>query len=151
VAVETTIRWANLADHTALEELQRRASLSNPGDRVALLLHPDAIDVPREQIEARQVLVAEHEGTIVGFAAAVPRADGDADLDALFVEPALWRRGIGRILLQHAAALARDAGAVVLHVVGNPHSRGFYLACGFTLTGTVRTRFGDGLAMERKL
>jgi GNAT superfamily N-acetyltransferase len=151
VAANTTIRWATFADRPSLEDLQRRASLRNPGDREALLLNPDAIDVPREQIEARRVLVAEQTGVIVGFAAAVPRADGDADLDALFVEPALWRHGIGRMLLEHASALARDAGAVVLHVVGNPHARMFYLACGFTLTGTVATRFGEALSMERPL
>jgi GNAT superfamily N-acetyltransferase len=151
VAAHATIRWATLADRSSLEELQRRASLNDPGDREALLLNPDAIDVPREQIEAQQVLIAEQAGAIVGFAAAVPRADGDADLDALFVEPALWRQGVGRMLLEHAAALARDGGAVVLHVVGNPHARAFYLACGFTLTGSVRTRFGEALSMERRL
>jgi len=151
VPAVATIRWAILADREALEALQRRASMSNPGDREALLLNPDAIDVPREQIEARQVLVAERAGAIVGFAAAVPRADGDADLDALFVDPTLWRQGVGRTLLEHASALARDAGAVVLHVVGNPHARDFYLACGFTITGAVHTRFGEALAMERHL
>ena len=31
----------------------------------------------------------------------------------------------------------RARGATVLHVIGNPHAQGFYLACGFTLTGTV--------------
>lgn len=145
------IRWATLADRAALEELQRRASMSNPGDRDALLLNPGAIDVPLEQITARQVLIAEQEGSMVGFAAAVPRPDGDADLDALFVEPTLWRRGIGRLLLEHSVALARDAGATVLHVVANPHAREFYLRCGFALTGSARTRFGDALSIERPI
>lgn len=37
------------------------------------------------------------------------------------------------------------------HVVGNPHAEAFYVACGFRATGTVETRFGAGLAMERGL
>jgi len=41
------IRTAGIADKIALEDLQRRASLNNPGDRQALLDHPDAIEVPR--------------------------------------------------------------------------------------------------------
>lgn len=44
-----------------------------------------------------------------------------------------------------------DRAARVLHVMGNPHAEGFYLACGFRATGTVDTRFGSGLAMQRAL
>ena len=36
----------------------------------------------------------------------------------------------------------------MLTVVGNPSSEGFYKACGFTLVGTVETRFGTGLRMR---
>jgi GNAT superfamily N-acetyltransferase len=80
--------------------LQWRASLNNPGDRDALLAHPDAINLPVDQIEDGGVFVAEELGSIQGFAAIVPREDGDIELDALFVEPTSWRRGIGRALLE---------------------------------------------------
>ncbi len=145
------IRQANGAERRALEDLQRRASLSNPGDREALLEHPDAIDVPIEQIAAGYVFVAELDGAIVGFAAVVPREDGGSELDALFVEPHVWKRGIGRALVEHGARKACAAGARFLHVIGNPHAKGFYLACGFSVTGTIETRFGLGLAMQRVL
>jgi GNAT superfamily N-acetyltransferase len=74
--------------------LQLRASLTNAGDREALLAHPDAIALPVAQIAAAGVFVAEWRGTIVGFAAVEPRADGESELDALFVDPNMRRRGM---------------------------------------------------------
>jgi GNAT superfamily N-acetyltransferase/uncharacterized membrane protein YphA (DoxX/SURF4 family) len=139
-----SIRPARPGEQTILESLQRRASLGNPGDR-------DAITLPIEQITEGCVFVAERDGTVAGFAAVVPRPDGGAELDALFVEPHLWKRGIGRRLVDHIADIARVRAASFLHVIGNPHAEGFYVSTGFRVTGTVETRFGVGLAMRRPL
>jgi len=133
-----------------LESLQRRASLNNPGDRDALLAHPDAMALPIEQITSGCVFVAERDGAVAGFVAVVPRPDGGAELDALFVEPHLWTHGIGRRLVEHVAEVARMRAATFPHVIGNPHAEGFYLS-GSCLTGTIESRFGVGLAMRRPL
>jgi len=53
------------------------------------------------------------------------------------------------LLVEHCADVARQRASRILHVVGNPHAKGFYAACGFLTTGAVETRFGAGLAMER--
>ena len=145
-----TIRPAVAAERKALEALQWRASLANPGDREALLANPDAIDLPLAQIEAGAVFVAETPaGSILrGFAAILARDDGDAELDALFVEPQVWRQGIGRALVEHCRVAAKASGARALHVVGNPHAEGFYASCGFTTVGIQQTRFGVGLLMR---
>lgn len=148
---QLAVRPAVPAERDALEALQKRASLANPGDRISILANPDAIDVPVGQLEAGQVYVAQRGDALVGFAAVVPRADGDAELDALFVEPVLWRRGIGRRLLEHCVAAACAEGARALHVVGNPHAEAFYLASGFNRVGTVTTRFGEGILFRRDL
>ena len=148
---DVSIRPARLDEQAALESLQRRASLNNPGDRDAILANPDAIELPIEQIAEGCVFVAERGGVVAGFAAVVPRPDGGAALDALFVEPHLWKRGIGRRLVDHIAVVARERAASFLHVIGNPHAQGFYASCGFNVTGTVDTRFGVGLAMSRQL
>lgn len=79
------------------------------------------------------------------------REDGDAELDELFVEPHLWKRGIGRHLVDSIAEVARVRQAGFLHVIGNPHAEGFYFSCGFHVTGTVDTRFGTGLSVRRPL
>jgi GNAT superfamily N-acetyltransferase len=145
------IRPAIPAERKALEALQWRASLGNEGDRDALLRHPDAIDLPPEQIAAGGVFVLERDGAIVGFAAILKRADGDAELDAMFVEPGAQRQGIGRKLLEHCAQAARSMGSNALHVIGNAHAEKFYLACGFSAVGTFETRFGPGLLMRKPL
>jgi GNAT superfamily N-acetyltransferase len=151
MAPDVSIRPARPDDQTMLESLQWRASLNNPGDREALLANPDAIALPLEQIEAGGVFVAECDGCVAGFAAVLPRPDGGAELDALFVEPHLWKHGIGRRLVDHIADVARVRAASFLHVIGNPHAEGFYLSCGFSATGTADTRFGAGLNMRRPL
>lgn len=148
---EVIVRPALASEQKQLEALQWRASLNNPGDRDALLAHPDAIELPLEQISLGGVFVAEVSGSVMGFAAILPREDGGFELDALFVEPHAWRHGIGRALVDHCAAAARAAGAESLHVVGNPHAEDFYTACGFSMIGTKQMRFGAGLLMKKSL
>lgn len=106
-----SIRTARLGELSFLEALQLRASLANVGDREALLANPDAIALPPEQIKAGQVFVAERDGVVIGFAAVLPRDDGDLELDGLFVEPDIWRSGIGRSLVDRCCAHARGFGA----------------------------------------
>ena len=104
---EVIVRPAVASEQKELEALQWRASLNNPGDREALLAHPDAIELPLEQIKNGGVFVAEIAGSTTGFAAILPRKDGDFDLDALFVEPGAWRQGNGEhVLAGNMAQLA---------------------------------------------
>jgi GNAT superfamily N-acetyltransferase len=145
------IRPAVPSEQKALEALQWRASLENPGDRDALLAHPDAIELPIDQIVAGHVFVAEQDGGLVGFAVVLPREDGAAELDGLFVDPSSWRRGIGRQLVDRCAEVALARGSSTLHVIGNNHAEGFYSSCGFERLGAVPTRFGDGLSMQKRL
>jgi len=139
------IRPAVPAERKTLEALQWRASIANEGDRDALLRHPDAIDLPLEQITAGGVFVLERDGAIVGFSAILPRDDGDTELDALFVEPGTQRQGIGRKLIEHCAETARSKGASAL--------RGGKFSCQAVLSGLrfqhrrhVRNSFRLGLA-----
>jgi GNAT superfamily N-acetyltransferase len=148
---EIVIRSALPTERSSLEALQWRASLANSAYRDSLLANPDAIALPVEHIADGHVFVAQREGTIVGFAAVLTRPDGNAELDALFVEPAHWKRGVGRLLVEHCADVARERASRIMHVVGNPHAEGFYAACGFRKTGAVETRFGAALAMQRGL
>src|SRR5215467_854999 len=108
------IRLAATFEQKELEDLQLRASLTNAGDRDALLAHPDAIELPLEQIAAGGVFVAEWKGRIVGFAAVEPRADGESELDALFVDPNMRRLGIARSLVEHCAEVARTRKSAAL-------------------------------------
>jgi hypothetical protein len=58
------IRRAVISEQRELEDLQRRASVTNAGDRDGLLAHPDAIELPPEQIAAGAVFVFERNGVM---------------------------------------------------------------------------------------
>jgi GNAT superfamily N-acetyltransferase len=138
-----TIRPARVDEHEELEALQRRASLALPEYREQLEANPDAIHLPPAQLANGQVLVAELGGRMVGFAAVV-----GGELDGLFVEPQLWRQGIGAALVDEATHQARRRG-LALTVIANPTARDFYERCGFSLEGEAETRFGPALRMSR--
>lgn len=136
------IRSATAGERGLLEALQMRASLANDGDREAILAHPESVSIP----EGAWVFVAEDDARL-GFAAVLRRDDGDVELDGLFVEPALWRSGVGKLLVQHCVQFSRELGAAALHVVGNSHAEAFYLACGFDVAGVGMTQFGPSILM----
>ena len=142
------LRRARIEELGELEDLQRRASLALDEYREALLAHPDAIALPAEQIERGEVLVAEIDGRIAGFAVVLDQ-DGRAELDGLFVEPQLWRQGIGSALVEEAVHDARSRGLSLMTVVANPGAKEFYEGCGFTVEGSAETRFGPALRMSR--
>jgi GNAT superfamily N-acetyltransferase len=138
-----TLRLATPEEHDELEDLQRRASLELPEYRDQLIANPDAIYLPQGQIANGQVIVAELDGQVAGFAAVV-----GGELDGLFVEPDLWGHGIGRTLVDAATHEARKRG-LTLKVIANPRARRFYEHCGFSVEGEVQTRFGPGLRMTK--
>src|SRR4051794_3757004 len=75
------------AQQEASTDLQRRASLVWEDYREALLAHPDAMELPLEHLDAGHTVVVQRGKQLLGFSVVLPRADGDADLDGLFVEP----------------------------------------------------------------
>jgi ribosomal protein S18 acetylase RimI-like enzyme len=83
-------------------------------------------------------LVAEDHGDVVGFIVVGP-AGGDDQTDtgevfSLNVDPASWRRGIGRALLEAGVETLRDFGfreAVLWVHPGNDRARRFYEAAGW--------------------
>lgn len=146
-----TFRLAVPAERSALEELQRRASLIWEEDRAALLANPDAIELPLEQITDGRTVVAESAGQLLGFAVVLPREDGDAELDGLFVEPTYWRHGLGRALVEQVERIATADGAANLWVTANTRALGFYDSCGFVTVGEVQTRFRPAPKMRKSI
>lgn len=135
-------------DAAELEDLQRRSSLAWEEYRADLQAHPEVIEVPVSMLEAGYVRVAEDTGRPLGFSVLLPGAGGAAELDGLFVDPAFFRRGIGRALVDDAAARARDRGWARIEVTANPRAVEFYVKAGFVDDGVVRTQFGAGLRMH---
>lgn len=143
------IRDAQTSEVEVLEDVQRRASLVWEEYRDDLLAHPEVIDVPVHDIRDGNVRVATGSLRVLGFASLTPgRSDGAAELDALFVDPAFMRRGIGRALLDDALALARARGCQRIEVTANPRALEFYVKMGFVDDGIEKTQFGPGLRMH---
>lgn len=138
-----TLRVARRDERPFLEDLQRRASLALAEYREQLLANPDAIHLPEAQVASGQVIVAELDARVAGFAAVV-----EGELDGLFVEPQLWGQGIGRAIVDAAIHQARREG-LALGVIANPAAREFYEKCGFSLEGEEQTRFGSALRMSK--
>jgi ribosomal protein S18 acetylase RimI-like enzyme len=53
------------------------------------------------------------------------------------------------MLTAHCVEIARARHSAALCVVGNPHAKDFYTACGFEVLGTSVTRFGTGRLMRK--
>jgi predicted N-acetyltransferase YhbS len=146
-----TIRTAVVAEREGLEALQRRSSMHQPLYRAQLEAHPDAIELPVEQIEAGHVRVAEVDGEVVGFVVLFERVEDGCELDGLFVEPERMRGGVGRALVREAVRMARERGAAHIDVVANPQAVAFYEAVGFTTVSESQTRFGPAPRMSLAL
>ena len=86
--------------------------------RTELTLRPD-------ELQSTYLQVAVRDSTVVGLAQ-VKVADTDADLLKLFVEPALLRSGVGRLLFEWATARARGLGAVRMIIEADPGAAPFY-------------------------
>jgi GNAT superfamily N-acetyltransferase len=142
------IRDARPYEREALEALQRRSSVHEPMYREQLEAHPEAIELPAEQIGDGLVRVAERAGVVVGFAVLFERVGEACELDGLFVEPTAMRGGIGRRLIEDAARIARERGAARIDVVANPQAVAFYNAVGFETTGAAQTQFGPAPRMS---
>ena len=102
-------------------------------------------------------LVAEDDDGLAGFASvAVPARDvaepGVGEITALYVDPQRWRSGIGRALVDAAAAELREQGCddVVLWTFeASEPSRAFYAALGFEPDGAHKPHPRTGVGEIR--
>jgi GNAT superfamily N-acetyltransferase len=95
-----------------------------------------------------QVLVADHDGEVLGFIAfhALPRFEHDDRIIrvlALVVDPAARERGVGHRLMAAAEAAGREVGAAFIEVTAGHHrpdARRFYETLGYDAAVTAYLR-----------
>jgi GNAT superfamily N-acetyltransferase len=87
-----------------------------------------------DELQSTHLQVAVRDSTVVGLAQ-VKVADTDADLLKLFVEPALLRSEVGRLLFEWATARARGLGAVRMIIEADPGAAPFYERMGARYAG----------------
>lgn len=142
-----TIRDAELRDMPVLQRVFREASLSNAGDRAALLAHLDVLELSDAAVRDGRTRVATVGDEVVGFAT-VAYVDSSLELEDLFVAPDRMRQGIGRALVGDVVRLARARGVARVDVTANLHARAFYEDVGFHPVGEADTPFGPALRMH---
>ena len=146
-----SIRDATAGEAPALEALQRRSSDVWEEYREQLAAHPDAVELPEKFVSNEWVRVAvDAEDRPLGFSVVIPTEGRVHELDGLFVEPDQMSCGVGRALVEDAAARASAQGAEALEVTAGP-AQGFYERVGFVLTGVTQTRFGPAVRLRRDL
>ena len=146
------IRFAEPGEREALDELHRRSSWVWDEDRPHLEAHPDSLGVDPEAIAERRVRVAVGaDRRLLAFSLVADAGDGVCELDGLFVDPDDMRRGIGRALVEDAAARASAAEQRRMSVVAHPRSFPFYESVGFVPGEPAQTRFGPAVRMWREL
>jgi N-acetylglutamate synthase-like GNAT family acetyltransferase/catechol 2,3-dioxygenase-like lactoylglutathione lyase family enzyme len=97
--------------------------------RAQLTLDPD-------ELGRRRATVAEESGRVVGFYT-LDGAPPEGELGNLWIEPSYMRRGIGRILWDHAMRVASDVGFAEVLIEAEPNAEGFYRAMGAERIGVV--------------
>ncbi|GIH59681.1 GNAT family N-acetyltransferase [Microbispora siamensis] len=103
-----------------------------------------------------EVLVAEADGSVVGFAAFGPGRDDDVDpasvaeISAIYLPAEVWGAGVGRRLMAAALDSLAAAGyeqATLWVVDGNMRARRFYERGGWRPDGAVQRDESDGFPL----
>ncbi len=148
-----------------------RLALESPAQDgvVAMLARADADMTARYPAESNHLLpidelarpnvrffVARRAGALVGCAALVVGAAGEAELKRMYVDPAARGLSIGRRLLQAAEAAARAEGVTVIRLETGIHQAealGLYRASGYRDGGPFGAYQADpnSVFMEKRL
>ena len=126
-----TVREAKPEDQRELTRLCVRATMHAGHDEAFIDRTMPALTVTVPLINANCVQVAEDGSKVVGVVVVTPTAlQGIAQLYGLYVDPAHWKRGIGRVLFGAALARAKAIKAGALMITAEPSAEEFYKRMG---------------------
>ena len=135
------IRPARASEAPELTELSLRSKALWGYDAAFLARCRIAMQVKEANVETQPHYVAEIDGRMAGFYGFEALPDG-VGLDYMFVDPEFVGRGVGRALMDHAVALARDLGHASLTIVADPNAEGFYRRLGAQRVGSQASDVG---------
>jgi len=98
----------------------------------------DELTITAAVMQSCPLQVAEIEERVIAVAQVTVKGEV-AELDKLFVEPAMLRHGAGKALFDWAKKAARKAGAVTLVIDADPNAAGFYRRMGAVDNGTAQS------------
>lgn len=149
--MEYLIRTATPDDAAAISQVVRLAlAESNARDYPPAVIASVQANFGPEQVRgllaAREVLVAEEAGCVIGTAS----LDGDV-VRTVFVAPGAQGLGVGRRLMEQVEALARERGVALLKVPSSITAEGFYAGLGFQAVQQIIRGEERTIVMERSL
>jgi GNAT superfamily N-acetyltransferase len=149
--MEYLIRTATPDDAAAISQVVLTAlAESNARDYPPKVIASVQANFGPEQVRgllaAREVLVAEEAGCVIGTAS----LDGDM-VRTVFVAPGAQGLGVGRRLMEQVEALARERGVAVLKVPSSITAEGFYAGLGFQAVQQIIRGEERTIVMERSL
>lgn len=133
-----TIRNAKPADAPVLSALAMRSKAHWGYDEAFMDACRDLLTVDPAQCDGEQILVAESDGMIAGFAS-VTGTPPNGELSDLWVDPVRMGSGVGRSLLNAARDLAKSRGFRDLTIDSDPNAEPFYRHMGAIPIGYARS------------
>jgi ribosomal protein S18 acetylase RimI-like enzyme len=137
--VRMNLRPARPDEATILSELALRSKAHWGYDPEFLDRCRPVLTLRGDEVEARRTVVAEEDDRVQGFYTL-----DDGEVGNLWIDPEHLRRGVGRLLWDHAVESARALGLKELSIVADPHAEGFYLAMGAVRVGEVPSEIDPG-------
>jgi GNAT superfamily N-acetyltransferase len=131
-----TLRAARVSEAEELTELCLRSKAVWGYDAAFMAACRDELAITPAKIEASRIQVAELDGILAGVARLIV-GNGDAELAALFVEPAIQRAGVGHALFDWAVAECRVHNVAAMTIEADPGAAPFYRRMGARDAGTV--------------
>jgi GNAT superfamily N-acetyltransferase len=142
------LRDARQSELPALSELCLRSKAVWGYDDAFMIACRTELTLRPGELRSTHLQVAERDCIVVGLAQ-VKVAGTDADLLKLFVEPALLRSGVGRLLFEWATATARGLGAARMIIAADPGAAAFYEHMGARHAGFAASQSIPGRMLPR--
>ena len=126
-----SVRRARPSEAGAISELGIRSKSHWGYDREQMRIFAEELTLGPEDVAAKEVFVLqENDGSLLGYYALVAQTASNVELEHLFVDPPMLRRGHGSTLLTHARNQAKQSGFARMLVQSDPYAEDFYRAHG---------------------
>ena len=141
MTLEIRIRRARACDAALMSSLAQRSKAHWGYSREFMEAARAELTVSAQAIEATGVdyWVGLDEQCIAGFYALGELADGEVELEAMFVDPPYIGLGVGRQLMTAAKSQARQLGARSMLIQSDPNAVPFYQAAGARQFGELES------------
>jgi GNAT superfamily N-acetyltransferase len=150
-SASTLIRPARVDEATLLTHLAIRAKAYWGYSAEFMAAARAEMTVTAMQLETECAFVLEQDGEVKGFYKLREMTPSWVELTDLFVEPSVIGHGRGRVLWEHAVAIARGMGYAQMTFESDPNAEGFYLHMGAQRVGAVESSVKAGRWLPRML